>query len=357
MADTTDARARAVGRIEAYLDSLGRTGRFAGTVLVAERGRTLLERSYGDASVELHVPLTNSTRYRLHSITKQFTAAAALVLAARGRLDLDAPVRRYLPELPESWGAATVEQLLTHTSGFPGAEDVWADGFLKYGARTQLENLARVAPRLATLPAAAPPGAQHQYNNFGYDLIACVVERTAGQPFEAFVRAAVFAPAGMTGAGFDQRREAAGGGYVGSAVVDGLAPGYNGAPGHLIGAAPQMYASAGAGGVYATARDLLRYDAALTAGTLIPPALTERGVARAHRVSASNAYGYAWVVTRAPDGGYFLHHSGGNNGYSTEYARYPREGVAIIVLTNRGQANPVGVRRTIARLRFGDRYP
>lgn len=89
MADTVD-RARTVARIEAYLDSLTRTGRFAGTVLVAERGRTLIERSYGDASVELHVPLANGMRYRLHSITKRFTATAVLVLAARGRLDLDA---------------------------------------------------------------------------------------------------------------------------------------------------------------------------------------------------------------------------------------------------------------------------
>ncbi|MDB4914131.1 MAG: penicillin-binding protein beta-lactamase class [Gemmatimonadetes bacterium] len=352
-------RSRVAGQIDAYLDSLSRTGKFAGTVLVAERGHTMLERSYGEASVELHVLLTNGLRYRLHSITKQFTATAVLALSARGRLDLDAPVRRYLPELPAAWGAATVAQLLTHTSGIPDAESTWADSFMQHDVHTQLENLALVAPRLAMDSLASPPGTAWRYNNFGYDLLACVIERVAGQPFEAFVRTAVFEPAGMVGAGFDQRSETNPnhGRYVAPAVVEGLAPGYNGDAAHLMGAAPQMYASAGAGGMYATAEDLLRYDAALTAGSILPPAVAQQAVARAHVLRPTGAYGYGWIITRSLAGDYFLHHSGGNNGYGTEYARFPREGATVIVLSNRGYSEPEEVRHVITRLLFGGRYP
>lgn len=372
-ADRTDSGDTALARrVDALVRPLADSGRFSGVVLVAQGGRVRFERAYGLASVELAVPNTPATRFRLHSVTKQFTAAAVLQLAARGRVDLDASVRAYLPELPAAWQGATVHQLLTHTSGIPDVEDVWADSLIARGAARQLDNLARVAPALARVPLAAAPGAAWRYNNFGYDLLACVVERASGRPFAAYLAAEVFGPAGMTGAGVDARAE--GGGYVASAVVPGLASGYNGEPGRLQGAAPRSFAQPGAGSVYATARDVWRYDEALTRGAVVSAAQQRLGVERAFRLSARGAYGYGWIVTRAtadtaasparaaggvgasPDA-YFLHHSGGNNGYVSEYARYPREGASIVVLANRNAAEPEALRGAIAALLFGDRYP
>ena len=353
--DSTDA---ALARqIDAILRPLADSGRFSGVVLVAQGGRVRFERAYGLASVELGVPNTPATRFRLHSITKQFTAAAVLQLVARRRVALDAPVHAYLPELPSAWRGVTVHQLLTHTSGIPDVEDVWADSLITRGGARLLENLARVAPALAGVAPSAAPGATWRYNNFGYDLLACVVERASGRPFAEYLAAEVFGPAGMTDAGVDARAE--GGGYVASAVVPRLASGYNGGPVQLQGAAPRSFAQPGAGSVYATARDLWRYDQALTRGLVVPAAEQRVGVERAFRLSARGAYGYGWIVTRAAadTAAYFLHHSGGNNGYVSEYARYPREGAAIVVLANRNVAEPEALRGAISALLFGDRYP
>jgi D-alanyl-D-alanine carboxypeptidase len=344
-------------RIDAYVDSLVHAGKFAGTVLVADHGRILFKRSYGDASVELHVPLANSDRYRLHSITKQFTAMAVLILSNEHRVDVSASIRQYLPELPESWGAATVGQLLTHTSGIPNEENDWAETFVSNDEHTQLENLKAAAPLFASKPLAEKPGTVWRYNNFTYDLLACVVERASGKPFEQFVEERIFQPAGMTGAGFDRRLQTGHGMYVASAAVDRLTPGYNGDASHLLVAAPHMFASAGAGGMFATAEDLLRYDEALYAGSVIPADIARRAVDSAFQVKPTVAYGYGWLITRTTDGHVVLHHSGGNNGYVSEYARYPAEHVAIIILSNRGWADPEAMRSEIARMMFGPRYP
>jgi CubicO group peptidase (beta-lactamase class C family) len=364
-ADSADA---ALDRaVDALVRPLASSGRFAGVVLVAQGGRVRVERAYGMASVELGVPNTPATRFRLFSITKQFTAAAVLQLVARGQVDLDAPVRTYLPQLPAAWQGATVHQLLTHTSGIPNLDNAWGDSLEAHGAARLLDNLARVAPALARVPLAEAPGTKARYNNFGYELLACVVERASGRPFAEYLQAEVFRLAGMTGAGTDARAEVGGGVYVGSAVVPGLASGYNGAPGRLQVAAPKEFEQPGAGSVYATARDLWRYDEALTRGVVLPPAVERLRVARAVPVGPRAAYGYGWIVTRpggvadtTPGAPYFVHHSGGTNGYLGEYARYPREGACVVVLMNRGDdgfADPAAIRAGIAALLFGPRYP
>jgi CubicO group peptidase (beta-lactamase class C family) len=342
--------------LDGFLRPLAARGDFAGTVLVARHDSILYERSFGLANIELGVPNTNDTRYRIHSITKQFTATAVLALVQRGQLDLAKSARDYLPELPVSWNDVTVQQLLTHTSGVPQAEEKWFESYRDHDVHNELGNLKLVAPLLANDTLIVKPGTAFGYNNFGYDLLACIVERVSGENFADFVHEAVFVRAGMADAGFDRKGNVGDGMYVASIAVPRLASGYNGPPTQLQVAFPYMFASAGAGGMYATARDLFNYDRALYRGTVIPASMLDANLTRAFSVSPKSAYGYGWIVRRPSDGVYYLQHSGGNNGYNADYARYPAEHVAIIVLSNRGATDAEGVGKEIQKMLFGGKY-
>ena len=160
----------------------------------------------------------------------------------------------------------------------------------------------------------------------------------------------------MKNAGFDRKGNVGDGMYVASVVVPRLASGYNGPPNQLQVAFPYMFASAGAGGMYATARDLFSYDRELYRGTVIPREMVDANLTKAFEIRPAAAYGYGWIVRRPSDSVYFLQHSGGNNGYNADYARYPAERAAIIVLSNRGATDAEAVRKEIQRMVFGGKY-
>lgn len=348
----TPETTRLTTTIDSYLTRLEHADSLSGTVLVARDGHIIFEHSYGKANVELGVPNSNDTRYRIFSITKQFTAAAVLILVDEGRIDLHASVLKYLPELPSEWRSATVQEMLTHTSGIPNEENTWAQTFMQNDVKTQLANLALVAPKLAGHQLTDPPGSKWRYNNFVYDLLACIVARVSNQGYASFVQERILTPAGMHDAGFDDRRQADGGLYVGSAAIPRLASGYNGTPDNLITAFPQMFASRGAGGIYATAEDLFHYDNAISAGRIVPPELERQAVDSAFSTGPDASYGYGWIISHK-DGTTLIHHSGGTNGYVADYARYPASRICIVILTNRGFTNVSPIRDTIFRMVSG----
>jgi len=343
-------------KIEAHLAPLVARSGFAGVVLVGRGNGVLFERAYGMANVELAAPNRTDTRFRIHSITKQFTAMAVVLLANRGALSLDVSVRTYLPELPEAWHSVTIFELMTHTSGLPQLENQWFETFQRHAVVTELDNLELLVPKIRNDTLATALRGKFSYNNFGYDLLACVVERVSGDRFAEFVRKNIFEPASMKDAGFDARADVANGMYVASAVVPRLASGYNGSPEKLQVAFPLMFGSAGAGGMYATARDLFSYDKALNARRLVGADLERENLTRAFKISDKANYGYGWIIRRPSDSVYYLEHSGGNNGYTADYARYPLDGVCVIVLINRGGVDATEVRRAIARMVLGTKY-
>ncbi len=348
-------RATIAARIETYLAPLAARGDLSGVVLAAQGDTVLFERAYGLANVEMAAPNRVDTRFRIHSITKQFTAAAVVLLTRQGKLSVDSSIRTYLPELPNGWQRVTVLHLLTHTSGLPQLENLWYETFQARSAATELENLGRFVSKITTDSLATAPGTAFGYNNFGYDLLACIVERLSGERFADYVRRRIFEPVGMKDADFDTRAEAGSGMYVASAVVPRLASGYNGSPDKLQVAFPYMYASAGAGGMYATARDLFNYDRALNSGRLLGPDAARENLDKAFRIRDQVSYGYGWMIRR-PKEVYYLEHSGGNNGYNADYARYPLDRAVIIVLTNRGGNDATEIRKGIARIVLGSKY-
>ena len=324
--------------VSRYLDALAARGEFSGNVLIARRGEILFQRSYEKASVEFGIRNTPDTRFRIFSTTKQIIATAILQLAARRELDLNESVTSRLPELPKEWKAATIRQVLLHTSGIPNDEPIWAQAFEQSDARSQVQNLEAIAGKLAGQPLATKPGSAWKYNNFGYDLLGCIIERVTRRNLAESLQQTIFIPAGMRDTLLPGRARIAHTMYSGNAVVPGLAYGYNGVPGRLETADPQMYASAAAGGIVTTARDLMRYDNALSAGVLLPKEWEAAAVSQAFPINSRASYGFGWIVVHTSGGESYVHHSGGSNGYTSDYVRVPSDGLCVIILSNFGFA-------------------
>lgn len=318
----TDAEvARDVGRIAEAYTALGR---FTGSVLIARDGREVFAQGYGLADREGGVAATPDTRFDIGSLSKQFTAAAILRLESEGRLSVHDPVSRHLPEYPRPAGnQITLHHLLTHTAGLPSL-----------GRRGQLEHVEEdCSPRTLDeliaysrdLPLDFAPGAEHRYSNSGYMLLAAVVERVAAMPFDEYLRTALFQPAGLHTTGRVLPGEAAA----------GVAVGYTG---YEPDVEPRgcVHASwhTGEGGLHSTTRDLLRWDRALGAGRILPPAqLAKFYTPHVQTGRAGRAYAYGWGRFDV-HGRSVIHHNGGTEGFIAEFMRFPGDGLLVVVLAN-----------------------
>ncbi len=161
------------------------------SVLVLRDGKPVIQRSYGLANLEDRTPATSATNYRLASITKQFTAAAILLLAEAGKLGLDDPIRKWLPTLPEAAQPVTIRHLLTHTGGLIDYEDFVPDDAPQV---RDADVLGLLEKQNRTYFAA---GSSYRYSNSGYALLSLIVEKASGQRFAAFLRERIFEPLGM----------------------------------------------------------------------------------------------------------------------------------------------------------------
>lgn len=310
------------------------------SVLVVRNGEVVVRRAFGMADVDAGIPASPATNYRLASITKQFTAAAILLLAEDGRLRLDDPVGRWLPSLPPAPGAATLHQLLTHTSGLLDYEDHMPGPAADGAVPAQLRDADVLRILDAQDRTLFPPGSAYRYSNSGYALLALVVERASGRAFQSFLRENIFLPLGMEGS---------------LARVDEGPPVPHRAFGHTLdqGAwrrADQSPTSAvlGDGGIYTSIDDLARWDAALDDDRLLSAA-SRRLAFRAHTATdhPGTHYGYGWRITSDT-----RWHSGETIGFRNALVRWPDRRLTVVVLGNRDAPEP----RSLA-LRIGSLFP
>ena len=244
--------------VDALVQPEADAGLLSGTLLIAQGDRILLQRNYGFANWELRVPVSPSSRFAIASITKVMTAAVAEKLAKAGRLDLDAPVRRYLPGFPDGpkGGAPTIRQLLDHTSGVPWRVTRPID-------ETQRLWPADIVERVRKAGLLFEPGTEELYSSAGYTALARVIEVVEQKPFASILVEQVFTPAGMTGATDETSQQ----------LMPGRVMPYrfsNDGAKLVVAANPYKDLSflTGAGSVYATAEDLLHFATAMRAGTL-----------------------------------------------------------------------------------------
>lgn len=290
---------------------------FSGQVLVERNGQVLLHRAYGFADRAAARPFDLYTPVGAASMTKQFTAAAILLLQQQGRLQVTDPVGRFIPEAPAGQRDLTIHQLLTHTSGL-GAGDVLADFD---GSHAEL--LEQIFAR----PLRGKPGERVRYSNAGYSLLATIVERASGRAYPDFLQAALFAPAGMTRTGIIGTPTAPSGG----------AHAYAGWRDHgSVSDWPRNWRALGGGDMMTTAGDLYCWAKTMREGSL----LTRESRAlqtTAHIGPADDAWGYGMMTLRTPAGHVTWEHGGdtelGNNGLFREFADS-----TLVTITSNGKA-------------------
>lgn len=319
--------AEAAAALERLFAAAYPAGEPGAAVLAVRDGEIVLRRGYGLANLELGVPIAPDMVFRIGSLTKQFTAAAVLLLAAEGKLDLAAPVGAYLPDLPPPGAGVTVEQLLTHTSGIPNY--VRNPGYWQQVRRdvTPAELIALFKDQ----PLDFPPGTSWAYSNSNYVLLGAILERVAGKPYGELVAERVLVPLGMSRSRYDDPR----------AVVPGRAAGYQGASGAWDNAAfisPSQAFAAGA--LLSTVDDLARWEAALSTDALLPRPWRDRLWTPVTLPDGrSTRYGAGFAVSEI-FGHRVIEHAGGTPGFLSHAVRLPDEGIYVAVLSNRMAEHP-----------------
>ncbi|WP_346950550.1 serine hydrolase domain-containing protein [Dyella sp.] len=311
------------------------TGKVPGaSLLVLKDGKPLLRKAYGYADLEHGVAATPATNYRLASMSKQFTAAAILLLAEDGKLKLGDSVRRWLPSLPASDQGITIHHLLSHASGLIDYEDLMPPGTTR-----QLNDGDVLRMLSAETRSYFAPGTGYRYSNSGYVLLGLIVERASGQRLPEFLRQRIFKPLHMD---HTLLREA-----------DGPQPahrayGYSQQDGRWVRTDQDLTsATRGDGGIYSSIDDLARWDAALYDGRLLKDSSRALAFAAQNQVTGEedvDAYGYGWRIH-----GDVRWHSGESIGFRNVIVRWPKQHLTVILLSNRNDPEPYRTAMAIAR--------
>jgi CubicO group peptidase (beta-lactamase class C family) len=308
---TQDPKALAA-ELDAILQKSHQAGTFDGSVLVARNGQVILSQGYGFADRFKKTPNTPQTKFRIGSLTKQFTAMAILTLQAEGKLNVQDKLCAYLSACPEILKPITLHHLLTHTSGLPNATKWNQPG-------------DKMLSKYATLNS--PPGDNFSYTDVGYNLAGKIIETVSGRSYEAFMQQNIFEPLQMSSTGYDHEQA-------------DLAKGYAAAEGDIASSNLDWFA---AGALYSTVEDLYRYDQALYTDKLLPQSALSAMFSGQVPVQDGQyygrfwgghnwRYGYGWFIR--PDQPRLFIHGGQPPGFRTEFRRYPDDKVTIIILCN-----------------------
>lgn len=311
------------------------------SLLVLKDGKAVVRRGYGRSDLERHVEAGPATNYRLASVTKQFTAAAILLLAQDGKLALEDPVRKWLPTLPKAADGITVRNLLDHSSGLFDYEDLMAKPY-----QGQISDAGVLALLARQDQLYFPPGSTYRYSNSGYAMLALVVERASAMSYPEFLRTRLFAPLGMR----DSLAYVAGGPDVAH-----RAWGYSEKDGGWERTDQNAYSAVlGDGGIYSSIDDLARWDAAWYDDRLLSDATRAQALGKQIQVSSApeaTYYGYGWRVT---EDGSRQWHSGESIGFRNAFVRWPKQRLTVILLSNRNDPTPYATAVAIGALFLGD---
>lgn len=312
---------------------------------VALRGTVVLKTGYGMADLERNVPITPDTVFESGSLAKQFTAAALLLVAQQGKVSLDDPLRKYLPELPDYGTPLTIRQVLSHVSGLREWRAVAAfSGFPEGKLVYDNQDLLRMAARQRALNFE--PGTDWSYTNTGFNISTILIERALGngKTFQTFTREMIFEPLAMVHSRWRDNFRT---------VVPNRALAYTHAPGDVWTQDTPVENIIGAGGLLTTVGDLLLWNENFTHAKVGGPELVRTQQTPATLRSGRKLTYAAGLTVSTFDGLREVSHSGSTGGYRTWLGRYPDQGVSVAVLCNSAQANPTLLGRNAARLWTG----
>jgi CubicO group peptidase (beta-lactamase class C family) len=335
-------RATLEKKIDELLAAHARVNGFSGTALLASRGEPLFAKGVGYANVEWQIPNTVKTKFRIGSMTKQFTSMLVMQLREQGKVRLEDSVCVYVTPCPDAWKPVTIHHLLTHTSGIPTYTGIasWRETNMVPKTIDQMLAVFR------DLPLQWTPGDKYAYNNSGYFLLGVVIEKAAGKKYEQALQEMILTPLGLTDTGYDWSKT----------IIPRRASGYSGRGGALQNAAAlDMQQPYAAGSLYSTVDDLLKWDQALYTEKLLPAAAKQ-----VMWTPFRDNYAYGWIIgepAAALFGGHRrVAHTGGINGFSSVIVRLPETNVTVIVLANNDAVNASTVARDVAAVYYGQPY-
>lgn len=350
LAGLASAQAEPPADLEAFVDSVAEavveSKESVGlSIGIAKGDETWLAKGYGLANLELNVPATAQSVYRIGSVSKQFTAAAILLLAEDGKLSLDDPLTQFLPEYPTQGHEITVRQLLQHTSGIKSFTDLPSYRPSWHQPVTHEE----IINRFKDEPFHFAPNEKFKYCNSGYYLLGVIIEKASGQTYEEFLEERVFSPLELDATVYDRHGR----------IIPNRASGYGKAwvGGFRNATFVNMGQPFAAGALASTVEDLIRWQRGLVNHTLLDPdswkAMTTP--AKLNHGKAS-VYGLGMFLRKLDDHP-TIRHGGGINGFRSDLAYFPDMDVTIAVLANTERARPEKVTDRIARHLFKTEPP
>jgi CubicO group peptidase (beta-lactamase class C family) len=325
------------GKLDSYITSFAEQDKFSGSVLVANDKEVLLSKGYGMANYELDIPATSQTKFRVASITKQFTAMAIMQLQEQGLLSVEDKLSKYILDYPNA-DKITIHHLLTHRSGIPNP--CRSSNFKE--EKIKPHTLEQIIELFKNEPLDFQPGEQFKYSNSGYVLLSYIIEKTSGKKYDLFLKESIFDVIDMNDSGYDTA-------YT---IIKNRASGYRFRGNELINADyVDMTFVSGAGGLYSTVEDLHKWDRAL---------YTEKLVSKNSLMSIFTPYyatetGYGWWIYKFY-GRNVVSHNGGIDGFSSVIHRYPDDKICIIILGNREEIDRYRIAKGLAAIIFGEEY-
>lgn len=312
------------------------------SIAVVQDGKVVKAQGYGLANVELNVAATPKTIYQSGSIGKQFTATLAMMLIEEGKIGLEDPVSKYIPDAPAIWRDITVHRLLTHTSGISNSL------YTKINMRQDYTE-DELIQQIAALPLDFQPGEKWQYSNPGYVTLGILIHKATGKFYGDLLREKIFAPLGMTTARIIDEAD----------IIPNRAAGYRLVDGKLKNqewVAPRLNTTAD-GAIYMTVLDLAKWDAALYSEKLLKQAsLDLMWTPVTLNSGKTEKYGFGWQIEEFR-GHRLILHGGAWQGFTAQISRYVDDKLTVIVMTNLAGARPAKIERGIAALYDDDLKP
>jgi len=324
-------------QINNYLSTYTEIGTFSGSVLIAKEGKVIFHKGYGKADLELNVDNTRQNKFRIGSLTKQFTAAAILQLEEKRMLNIKDSIDNYIEDYPYG-EKIKIKNLLNHTSGIYDYTRTKEFRDMM-GKRTKLE---KVIELFKDKELNYQPGEKYQYCNSNYVLLGYIIEKVSGLNYGQYLRENIFAPLNMENTGFAYHH----------IIIEGRASGYVMNP---DGSKMNMYHddatfAHGAGALYSTTADLYKWDRALYTNKI----LSENSLSKMLQVYKGN-YGFGFKIDELFGHKRYYHH-GGTMGYTGSIIRYINDNTTIIVLTNINGTPIEKITRDLSAILFNKNY-
>ncbi len=323
-------------RVDSLLQVYSKKNMFSGSILIAKKGKVLLSKGYGMANYSYDIPNSPTTKFKLASVSKQFTAMAIMILQEKGKLSTDDKLNKYISDYPNG-DKITIHNLLTHTSGIHNVTDMPVfDSVI-----TIPHTLEQTIAITKNMPLDFEPGTKFSYSNSGYVILSYIIEKASGKNYGEYIKEVIFTPLGMKNSGLYNNKD----------VLKNMAVGYT-ENGEGLEQAPyiDMSIPAGAGALYSTVEDMFLWDQSFYTEKLVKKSTFEKIL-----TPYKDNYGYGWMVDKYKDHKIIMH-TGGIQGFATVINRFPDDELCIIILKNVDNQQVFNANRIAKAIMFDQKY-